>query len=70
MEEEQNKKVVKVPGWFAISTLCIFFIVILIILYLTFIRYSLVSKSIDKSDVTTSALLLSPEIAAGLARFI
>ena len=70
MEEEQNKKIVKIPGWMALSTLCVFFIIALFILYLTFIRYNLVSKSIDKSDVTTSALLLSPEIAAGLARFI
>ena len=46
----------------------LFFIVLIsALLYLTYFRYTLVSKSIDLKDTTTSALLLSPEIAYGLA---
>lgn len=46
----------------------LFFIILLsALLYLTYFRYMLVSKSLDLHDTTTSALLLSPEIAYGLA---
>lgn len=74
MEEHQNdqknKKVIQIPTWVASTILCIFFALILIILYLQLIRYKLVSKTIDAKDTITSALLLSPEIATGLARLL
>ena len=69
-EQDKNKKTIKIPGWAAVGGVCLFFIIVLIILYLTFVRYNLLAKSINHSDVTTSAMLLSPEIAFGLAQLI
>ena len=61
--EEKNKLLTKLPMWVIILTFCIF----LAFVYLTLIRYGLISKAIDKGDATTSALLLTPEITMGIA---
>lgn len=74
MEEEQQlnqqKKVVYVPAWFASAMLLLTVFVLMIALYLQFTRYKLVSKAIDMRDTATGALLLSPEIATGLAKLL
>lgn len=69
-QEHKNKKLVVVPSWFTSSVMCVIFALLLIIIYLYIIRYKLVSKAIDMRDTPTSALLLSPEIAFGLAKLI
>jgi hypothetical protein len=70
MEEQKNKKIIQIPGWTASLALCIVFVIFLVILYLTFIRFKLVSGAIDNNSPMTSAILLSPELAYGLATFI
>lgn len=68
--EEENMNKQKIPTWVLVAGVLITIILLLAIVYLTFIRYKLVGFSIEKGDSTTSALLLSPEIAAGLARIL
>jgi len=46
-----------------ISMLMFFLIVIIIVFYLQFFRYTLVARSIDHANMTTIALLRSHEIA-------
>lgn len=66
---EANKKAtIKVPFWCAVLTGSLVIMLVIAILYLQYVRYGLVSKAIDAKDVTSSALLLSPEIATGLVR--
>lgn len=66
--EQEEKQTITLPSWLILSILCIFLAIIIVVLYLQFIRYALVAKSIDKGDVTTSALLLTPELTMGIAR--
>lgn len=66
--DEQKKETIKIPTWLVMSMLSIFLAIAIVILYLQFVRYALVSKTIDKGDATSTALLLSPEITYGLAR--
>ena len=68
--DEQKKENIKVPTWLVMSLLSIFLAIAIVVLYLQFIRYALVGKSIDKCDTTSTALLLSPEITFGLAQLI
>ncbi|ARF11484.1 hypothetical protein Klosneuvirus_1_341 [Klosneuvirus KNV1] len=68
--DEQKKENIKVPTWLVMSLLSIFLAIAIVVLYLQFIRYALVGKSIDKGDTTSTALLLSPEITFGLAQLI
>ncbi|QKF94195.1 hypothetical protein QKU48_gp0737 [Fadolivirus algeromassiliense] len=65
---EEDQKTIKMPSWLVLSLLCIFLAIIIVVLYLQFVRYALVAKSIDKGDSTTTALLLTPEITTGIAR--
>lgn len=67
-KEENKKATIKVPFWCAVLTGSLVIMLIIAILYLQYVRYGLVSKAIDANDVTSSALLLSPEIATGLVR--
>lgn len=67
--DEQKKETIKIPTWLVMSLLSIFLAIAIVVLYLQFVRYALVGKSIDKGDMTSTALLLSPEITYGLARF-
>jgi len=66
-KSEQISQFNKLPSWFVSLTMVLVFIVIAAIIYLQFIRYYLVGMSINKSDLATSALLLSPEIATGIS---
>jgi len=68
--DEQQKETIKVPTWLVMSLLSIFLAIAIVVLYLQFVRYALVGKSIDKGDVTSTAMLLSPEMAFGLAQLI
>lgn len=65
---QEDQKTIKLPSWLVLSLLCIFLAIIIVVLYLQFVRYALVAKSIDKGDSTTTALLLTPEITTGIAR--
>lgn len=67
-DQDNKKAVVKVPLWCASLIGALVIAIIVAFLYLQFIRYSLVSQAIDLKDTTTSALLLSPEIATGLVK--
>lgn len=67
--EEEDKKV-KVPIWLVLSCLCILVSIVIVVLYLQFIRYALVAKSIDTGNTTVSALLLTPEITMGIATLL
>ncbi len=73
-KEEKESAVIaqfnKLPRWFVVLTMILTFLVIAAIIYLQFIRYYLVGVSINKSDLATSALLLSPEIATGISTII
>lgn len=66
--ENKQKQVVKLPTWLFILMLCMFFVLTLVLLNLRFFRYGLVGKALDKDDLTSTALLLSPEITSGLAQ--
>lgn len=66
-EQKKPAQVVKVPTWLFIMMICMFFILALILLNLRFFRYGLVGKSIEHSDSLAAALLMSPEIFAGLS---
>ena len=66
--DDKQKETIKIPTWLVMSLLSIFLAIAIVVLYLQFIRYTLVGKSIDKGDVTSTAILLSPEITYGLAR--
>jgi hypothetical protein len=71
MEEEQNQtETYKIPGWAASAGLLIAVITLLVFLYITMFRYSLVGKAIDMGDTTSSALLLTPEIATGISTLL
>lgn len=67
--DEERKETVKLPTWLVMTLLSIFLAIAIVVLYLQFVRYALVGKTIDKGDITSTALLLSPEITFGLARF-
>lgn len=67
-QHQEDQKTIKMPSWLVLSLLCIFLAIIIVVLYLQFVRYALVAKSIDKGDSTTTALLLTPEITTGIAR--
>lgn len=64
----QPKQIVRIPVWFASLMLLLTLAVLFAALYLQFTRYRLVARAIDMRDATTSALLLSPEIATGLVK--
>lgn len=66
--EQEDKQTIILPSWLILSLLCIFLAIIIVVLYLQFVRYALVAKSIEKGDTTTSALLLTPELTMGIAR--
>ena len=66
--KQEEKQTITLPSWLILSILCILLAIIIVVLYLQFVRYALVAKSIDKGDSTVSALLLTPEITAGIAR--
>ena len=66
--KQEEKQTITMPSWLILSILCIFLAIIIVVLYLQFVRYALVAKAIDKGDATTSALLLTPEITAGISR--
>ena len=68
IKDQDNKKTISMPSWLILSIFCIFLAIVIVVLYLQFVRYALVAKSIEKGDATTSALLLTPEITAGIAR--
>lgn len=68
--DEQRKEVTKVPTWLVMSLLSIFLAIAIVVLYLQFVRYALVGKSIDKGDISSTAMLLSPEMAFGLAQLL
>jgi hypothetical protein len=70
--KQNNKKINKVilPDW-AATLLIIFFIIIIgFVLYLQIVRYNLVGEAINKGDLASSALLLSPEISASVSKII
>ena len=69
-EKPIHKKEIKVPFWCAILGVILVVLLITAILYLQYVRYSLVAKAIDLKDTTTSALLLSPEIATGIVKLM
>ena len=65
---KKENKTVKVPIWLFVLIIFAFFAIVCAVLYLRFIRYMLVGESITNRDITSTALLLTPEITAGLAR--
>jgi len=65
---QEEKETVTLPSWLIMSMMCIFLAIIIVVLYLQFIRYALVARAIDKGDNTSTALLLTPEISMGIAR--
>ena len=67
-QPQKQQQTVKIPTWLFIMMLCMFFILTLILLNLRFFRYGLIGKSLDRGDITSTALLLTPEITTGLAR--
>lgn len=69
-EQKQVENKVVLPNWAAFLLLIVFIVVVGFILYLQFFRYSLVGHAINKGDLTSSAMLLSPEISAGITRVI
>jgi hypothetical protein len=69
-QEQQDKQVCVTVPWRKLVGVAIFIVLLLIIVYLMYMRYSLVSDSIRHSDSSTSVLLLSPEIAYGLSILI
>jgi len=69
-QDKEEEKPVMMPSWFMLSMLCIFIAVVIVVLYLQLVRYALVARSIDKGAATTSALLLTPEIAMSIASLI
>ena len=69
-EEKQEEKKITLPNWAAMLLLTIFIIIIAIVLYLQFTRYKLLGQAINKGDLTSSAMLLSPEISAGISNII
>lgn len=71
MEEEQYQtETYKIPGWAASAGLCVAVLTLLVFLYITVFRYSLVGKAITMGDTTSSALLLTPEIASGVSTLL
>lgn len=65
-----QRNVQKVPGWLTIGMMCGVLVIILIILYLQFVRYMLVGQSLQLGNNTSTALLLSPEISMGIATLL
>jgi hypothetical protein len=68
LPDDKKNKTVKVPVWLFVVILLAFLAITFAVLYLRFIRYMLVGESITNRDITSTALLLTPEITAGLAR--
>ena len=69
-EEEKRKQAVVLPTWVMSLTMLITVVVIIAIILLQFTRYRLVGQSIQKGDLTSSTLLLSPEISTGISAII
>jgi hypothetical protein len=67
---EEDKRKVKIPGWAFLLTMTVVILLIIAALYINIFRYYLVGYSIDHNNLATSAMLLSPEIAWGLATII
>ena len=60
----------QLPRWLTIGMMCGVFAIILIILYLQFVRYMLVGQSLQLGNNTGTALLLTPEISMGIATLL
>lgn len=69
-EENNNKKKIVMPSWFASAVLFVTVIILILILYLQFVRYSLVLKSLELGDTGSTALLLTPEISTGITQIL
>lgn len=67
MQEDKDKKA---SSQMTFWTIALVTVIIIGVLYFTYIRYSLVSKTIDTKDTLTGALLLSPEIATGIVSIL
>lgn len=68
--DDQKKQTIKVPMWLSIIILLLTIIVIAAAIYLQFFRYSMVAQSIRLGNNTSTALLLSPEIAFSVSKFL
>ena len=68
MNNQRNDQ--KVPRWLTVGMMSGVLAIILIILYLQFVRYMLVGQSLQLGNNTGTALLLSPEISMGIAALL
>ena len=68
MRNRTQKKIL--PNWVTVATMCVVFAIILIILYLQFVRYMLVGESLQLGNNLSTALLLSPEISMSIATLV
>lgn len=66
--DKKEVKTVKVPAWLFLIMLFVFLAITACVLYLRFIRYMIAADVAESGDITSTALFLTPEIAAGLAR--
>lgn len=68
MQNEQRRN--NVPNWVTVAAMCVVLAIILIVLYLQFVRYMLVGESLQLGNNISTALLLSPEISMSIASLI
>lgn len=60
----------QLPKWIISVACCVFLAVLLVFLYINILRYFAVFKSVENRDTTSTALLLSPEIATSISSIV
>lgn len=65
--KENDRKCFKVSGWIYSLTMIVLILSLIVIFYITVIRYYLVGYSIKKGDLASTSMLLSPELAISIA---
>lgn len=73
VNNSEAEQMQQMPKWLISVACCVFLAVLLVFLYINILRYFAVFKSVENRDTTSTALLLSPEIAtsiSGILRYI
>jgi|AntRauTorckE6833_2_1112554.scaffolds.fasta_scaffold26942_2 hypothetical protein len=67
---ENDKRVIRLPGWAASIMLLVMIAVIAVVLFLQFKRYEFIGASLQKGDTASAALLFTPELSTSISALL
>lgn len=70
IEGSESEGLQQMPKWLMSVACCVFLAVLIVFLYINILRYFAVFKSVENRDTTSTALLLSPEIATSISSIV